>query len=77
MNKDLRRKEISELILSYLRKNIDAGDTLEGIINYWVVSEIIDISLSNVTLAVEDLLKKGLIRKQTIAGENIFKIKKL
>jgi hypothetical protein len=37
------KKNVSRMILDYLRKNPDAGDNLEGITRFWLNSERIEI----------------------------------
>lgn len=54
MNKKLDK--ISRMILAYLRKNLDAGDTLEGITNIWTESG----RLKNLCFNAEKNYKKGI-----------------
>ena len=50
-------------ILDYLSKNPDAGDTLEGITEWWLESERVDQAVDEVSEVLEALVKKGLIKK--------------
>ncbi len=66
------------MILEYLRKNPDAGDTLEGISKWWLHLEKIERSVDDVSIALESLIKKGIIEKQSVNGENpIYRIRKI
>lgn len=67
MNK--KQEEISMMILDYLHKNPDAGDTLEGITKWWLGSERIAIAVEEVADVLEALLVKGLIKKDGL-GKN-------
>jgi len=53
--------KISEQILDYLRKNPDAGDTLEGVASWWMLRQQVQESLTAVQQAIEKLKTKGLI----------------
>jgi hypothetical protein len=66
MTDEEKKKLVSE-ILSYLLKNPEAGDTLEGIARFWTTQQRIDLMLSDVqevlqTLVEEDLLKERFLR---------------
>ncbi len=60
--------EISQEILQYLRKHPDASDTLEGIAEWWLLSQRITHTLKRVRTAVLELLEEGWIIE--IKGEN-------
>jgi len=62
----------SEMILNYLRKNPDAGDTLEGITRWWLEQEKIEISVDRAVEALESLVQKGEIRVQKVKGGSTF-----
>jgi len=70
MNK--RQEEISRKILDYLRKNPDAGDSLEGISEWWLQSECIEQSVDKVAGVLEQLIKEGVIKKQRGEGGRPF-----
>ena len=63
-----KTEKISRMILDYLRKNPDAGDTLEGITRWWLNMERIDLSVKEVAQALESLMEQGVI---TIKGGTI------
>ncbi len=63
------------MILNYLRKNPNAGDTLEGISKWWLDFEKIDIKVDEVSEVLETLIKEGKVKRQVIDGDNhIYKI---
>ncbi len=64
--------EISRMIIDYLRKNPDAGDTLEGITRWWLNMERIDLSVKEVAQALESLVQQGMIRIRESKSGNIF-----
>ena len=63
MNNSDRREQIEQLILSYLKRNPDASDTLEGITRWWVEMERINSSVEQVAAACRNLEKMGLLKK--------------
>lgn len=76
MKKD--REKIGELILNYLRKNPEAGDTLLGISRFWLELERIDMTVDDVAAACENLVNKGLIKIiKTESGRVFYKASKL
>ncbi|MCP5007184.1 MAG: hypothetical protein GY941_25065 [Planctomycetes bacterium] len=58
------------MILNYLRKNPNAGDTLEGISKWWLDFEKIDIKVDEVSKVLEALIKEGKVKMQVIEGDN-------
>ena len=61
MGKRQSKSEIARYILDYLDSNPEAQDTLAGIVEWWLLEVEIKRSSANVTAAVADLVKKGLI----------------
>ena len=53
-------------ILAYLRKHQQAGDTLEGIANWWLTSERIDESVVRVKRSLENLRLKGVVSERKL-----------
>jgi Fe2+ or Zn2+ uptake regulation protein len=66
-----KRDEISKKILDYLRKNSDAGDTLEGITGWWLESERVDYAVDEVAEVLEVLLENGLLTKSKYENGNV------
>jgi hypothetical protein len=66
----------SELVMDYLQKNLEAGDTLEGIANWWLERERIEQVVDEVAAVLEELVKKGNIQVvRTPGGVSVYKIR--
>ncbi len=66
-----KQEEISRAIVDYLRKNPDAGDTLEGICRWWLEYEKIDTAMEEVAVVLEKLIKEGNVKRQVTSGDNL------
>ncbi|MGH7889531.1 MAG: hypothetical protein ACRENF_03165, partial [Thermodesulfobacteriota bacterium] len=53
--------EIKYEILAYLSDNPDAGDTMEGIVEWWLLEQRIKREAEKVKNALSELVAKGLI----------------
>ncbi len=58
------------MILDYLHKNPNAGDTLEGISRWWLEYEKIDFTVEEVAVVLEKLIKEGKVKRQFVHGKN-------
>jgi hypothetical protein len=58
-----REKDISQEILGYLRKHPDASDTLEGITEWWLLSQRIHEEARKVKEALTRLVEQGWLVK--------------
>jgi hypothetical protein len=56
-----RMKDISQEILEYLREHPEASDTLEGITEWWLMSQRIRYEMEKVKAAVSKLVEEGWI----------------
>jgi hypothetical protein len=75
VNATKKQEKISRMILNYLRKNPNAGDTLEGITKWWLELERIDASVDDVACLLDDLIQKGIIKlRKTKGGTTFYKI---
>jgi hypothetical protein len=71
-----KKKKLSQQILSYLEKHPDAGDTLEGIVTWWLDHERIEQVVVEVSEALRYLVRKGAVRERKFRnGATIYKIK--
>lgn len=71
------QEELPTMILNYLQKNPDAGDTLEGITKWWIGLEKIDLTVEEVVNALGNLMKKGLVRiHRAKDGLTLYKVNK-
>lgn len=76
MSKSAKEKTLASRVLSYLEKNPDAGDTLEGIATWWLEQQRINQVVEEVAEALEYLIQKGVVRvHKTRSGATIYKIK--
>ena len=64
----LAKRDISEEILEYLRKHPEASDTLEGITEWWLLSQRINYEMKRVKAAILKLVKQGWVIE--IRGRN-------
>ena len=53
---------LSQRIISYLKKHPEAGDTLEGIVTWWLEQERIDRVVDDVADVLRSLEKKGTVQ---------------
>jgi hypothetical protein len=65
----MERNELVRFILQYLLKNPDAGDTIEGIMNWWVRSEMFQLKSEQIIEAVNLLCAKGMLVKRKYGGD--------
>jgi hypothetical protein len=49
------------MILNYLRRHPDAGDTLEGITRWWLECKSIDNNVDEIAEVLEVLTKQGIL----------------
>jgi hypothetical protein len=71
------KQEIAGKILEYLRRNPDAGDTLEGISRWWLDSERVDHAVDEIAWALKILSENGVLQKiERDNGIVIYKVTK-
>jgi DNA-binding MarR family transcriptional regulator len=71
-------REVSYYILDYLSDNPDAGDTLEGILQWWLLTRSIKFELRTVSDAVASLVAEGLIvEEKGPDSRSIYRIRKI
>ena len=58
------KKRACHYILAYLLENPDAGDTLDGIVEWWLLNQRIRFETQTVSQAVAKLVADGLIVEQ-------------
>lgn len=72
-----RKKKLTQDILHYLEKNPEAGDTLEGISQWWLYQLQIENALDEVASALMQLEKEGVVETRARQdGVKVYKIKK-
>jgi hypothetical protein len=63
-DKSKDEREARRYILGYLLEHPDAGDTLDGIVEWWLLHQRIRFETRNVSQAVSELIAQGLIVTQ-------------
>ncbi len=63
------KEGIARMILNYLRKNPEAGDTLEGISKWWLNLEKIDVKVDEISEILETLIREGKVKRR-VRSEN-------
>ncbi len=58
-----QQREVRYHILAYLCDNPDAGDTFDGIVEWWLLHQRIKFETRNISEAVRKLVAEGLIVK--------------
>ena len=64
-------REICYYILSYLSENPDAGDTFDGIVEWWLLRQRVKFETRSVSEAVTKLVSDGLIEEHEEADSSI------
>ncbi len=57
------KENIDKMIHNYLRKNPNAGDTLEGISNWWLECERVNQTVDKISQILEAMVKRGSLKK--------------
>ena len=67
-----KAREVSYYILAYLYENPEAGDTFDGIVEWWLLRQRIKFETRNVSAAVTKLVSDGLIVEHEGSDARIF-----
>ena len=71
-----QQREVSHYILDYLSDNPDAGDTFEGIVEWWLLTQSIKFEVRTVSEALASLVAEGLIVEQKgLDSRSIYRVK--
>jgi len=70
----MTEEAVAAKIFEYIKKNPDAGDTLEEVAQWWKGIQAIDPDVDRLTLALEKLENEGRIKKLEY-GEGVFTFK--
>ena len=68
------QREVFYYILAYLSDNPDAGDTMDGIVEWWLLDQRIKFETRNVSEAVSQLVSQGLIVEHTADSRTIYRV---
>ncbi|MBI1807049.1 MAG: hypothetical protein HYR76_08385 [Ignavibacteria bacterium] len=55
------KEEIAQVILRHLSKHPDAGDTVEGIVNWWVRKEMFEMKSEGIVEVIDKLTMQGFL----------------
>jgi hypothetical protein len=72
LNQTEKAREVSYHILAYLSENPEAGDTFDGIVEWWLVRQRIKFETRSVSEAVTRLVSEGLIEEHEGSDSRIF-----
>jgi predicted transcriptional regulator len=64
--------QIAYEILAYLSRNPSAQDTIEGIVEWWLLAQHIERQIAKVQSALTDLVQRGLILEKKNADSRIY-----
>lgn len=70
-NQTEEKKRVRQHILAYLLENPDAGDTLDGIVEWWLLNQRIGFEIQTVSQAVAKLVADGLIVEQKVSDSRV------
>ena len=71
LNDQEQQRAICYYILSYLSDNSDASDTLDGIVEWWLLNQRLKFETRNVSEALDGLVSEGLILKREESGSRV------
>ena len=70
------QRDVCHYILAYLSENPEAGDTIEGIVEWWLLIQRIKFAMHTVSVAVASLVAEGLIEEHKgYDSRSVYKIK--
>ena len=64
-------KFLRKEIIDYLRKNPNAGDSLEGVMNWWLSQRNKKPDVAEIEQVLEQLIAEGSVRKVSLVGGTI------
>jgi len=71
-----KKEGLARRLLDYLEKNPDAGDTLEGIANWWLEQQRVEQVVDEVAEALDYLVQIGVVQVHKLrGGVPIYKVK--
>ncbi len=64
LDQNKEKREVCQYILAYLLENPGAGDTLDGIVEWWLLDQRIRFETRTVSEAIAKLVAEGLVVEQ-------------
>jgi hypothetical protein len=69
------KSHISQIVLAYISEHQDAQDTLEGIVEWWLVEQEIYQQMATVKKALDDLVAQGLLlERKGLDARTIYRV---
>ena len=65
-NNELKRGQLRIEIINYLRKNPNAGDSLKGVMSWWISSAHKNANAAKIEQVLEQLIIEGLVKKVSL-----------
>ena len=65
------RAELTQALLSYMFENAAASDTLEGILEWWLLDRRIRHEMAEVESVLDDLVARKLLLKRTTRDKRV------
>ena len=73
---DGKTEHVSRMVLDYLQKNPEAGDTLEGITDWWLEMDRVESLEAEIADTLDYLVRKDvLVARKIEGGSTLFKMK--
>ncbi len=66
-----RGEQVMRDILSYFVRHPQAADTLEGIVRFRVLDELVHRGVPETEAALEQLVRQGLLRRDSVPGSGV------
>ncbi len=65
-NNELKRGQLRIEIINYLHKNPNAGDSLKGVMSWWIPSTYKNTNAEKIERVLEQLVIEGLVEKVSL-----------
>ena len=65
------RAELTRALLSYMFENATASDTLEGIVEWWLLDRRVTDSMTEVKSVLDDLVSRKLVVQRTASDKRV------
>ena len=72
MPDDKHIEDIAQAITRYLMEHSDAKDSIDGIINFWLSGQRMEVDQTTTQKALDKLVSTGLLRVQQSAGIRLY-----
>ena len=77
LKRDSNIVQMAESIRQYLNEHPSSADTLEGVVNWWLLRQRYEIATTMVSQALELLIHEGVLKTVSLQGsKTIYKLNK-